>query len=134
ELRHMYEDWNFFRTYVSNVEMTLTKTDLAIARHYVERLVNPSLHHLFEAVVDEYHRTAEEIQAITGAELLAEKPMLRRTLAVRDAYLDPLNVLQVEMLHRSRSEAAAGRTANEELQRGLLLTINGIAAGMRNTG
>jgi phosphoenolpyruvate carboxylase len=129
ELRRMYDDWHFFRTYVSNVEMTLTKTDLAIARHYVERLVDPSLHHLFEAVVDEYHRTADEIRAITGAELLAEKPMLRRTLAVRDAYLDPLNVLQVEMLHRSRTGPV-----DEELQRGLLLTINGIAAGMRNTG
>ncbi|MED5221353.1 MAG: phosphoenolpyruvate carboxylase [Actinomycetota bacterium] len=134
ELRLMYENWNFFRTYISNVEMTITKTDLAIARHYVERLVDPSLHHLFEAVVDEYHRTAEEIQTITGTELLAEKPMLRRTLAVRDAYLDPLNVLQVEMLHRSRSGVAAGRSTDEELQRGLLLTINGIAAGMRNTG
>jgi phosphoenolpyruvate carboxylase len=114
--------------------MTLTKTDLAIARHYVERLVDPSLHHLFDAVVDEYHRTADEIRAITGAALLAEKPMLRRTLAVRDAYLDPLNVLQVEMLHRSRSGLLDGQPANEELQRGLLLTINGIAAGMRNTG
>ena len=129
ELRLMYQDWHFFRTFVSNVEMTLTKTDLSIARHYVERLVDPSMHHLFDAVVDEYHRTEAEIRAITGTELLAEKPMLRRTLAVRDAYLDPLNVLQVEMLHRSRSGLS-----NEELQRGLLLTINGIAAGMRNTG
>ena len=99
------------------------------ARHYVERLVDPSLHHLFDTVVDEYHRTVGEVKAITGEDLLAEKPMLRRTLAVRDAYLDPINVLQVEMLHRSR----AGEVS-EELQRGLLLTINGIAAGMRNTG
>ena len=95
----------------------------------MNRLVDPSLHHIFDLVVAEHSLTKQMVAQVTGTELLAEKPMLRRTLAVRDAYLDPINVLQVEMLHRSR----AGEVS-EELQRGLLLTINGIAAGMRNTG
>ena len=83
---------------------------------------------MFEMITAEYALTVASLRRVTGADLLADRPLLRRTLNVRDPYLDPLNVLQVELLKRSRSGDP------ERYRRGLLLTINGIAAGMRNTG
>jgi phosphoenolpyruvate carboxylase len=125
----MQEKWLFMQTFVSNVEMTLTKTDLAIASRYVKQLVDPKHHHLFDRITEEYVRTREEISQITGNAPLDRLPILQRTLAVRDYYLDPLNYLQVSLLERSRSGQR-----DEQLERALLLTVNGIAAGMRNTG
>ena len=131
-LGEMFADWAFFRSFVSNVQMTLAKTDLGIAAHYVEELVAPGDRGAFEVIRAEHARTLEEVLLLTGQdELLQSAPVLKRTLELRDAYLAPLHALQVSLLARSR---ASGEAVDPALRRALLLTINGIAAGMRNTG
>jgi phosphoenolpyruvate carboxylase len=120
----------FLQAFLSNVEMTLAKTDLSIARRYVDRLVPPSHRHLFDLIEAEHDRTVTEVTRLTGRGILANNPVLARTLAVRNIYLDPLNYLQVSLLERSRRFGGQ----DPQLRRALLLTVNGIAAGMRNTG
>jgi phosphoenolpyruvate carboxylase len=135
QLEQMHAEWHFFGNFLSNVAMTLAKTNMDIAGHYVHTLVPAELHHLYEAIQAEYQLAVGEVLRITGgSELLAGHPVLRRTLDVRDTYLAPLHYLQVALTYRLRADQRAGRRPEPEVARALLLTVNGIAAGMRNTG
>jgi len=135
DLRQMYLEWPFFSTFISNVEMTLAKTDLAVARQYVEHLVPPELHYLFERIVAEHEVTVKEVLAVTNStRLLESQALLATTLETRDRYLRPLQMMQIQLLERVRAQRERGLEVDVVLQRALMLTINGIATGLRNTG
>ena len=123
--------WAFFTNLVGNVEMALAMTDLRIAEFYVDNLVEPGLQSIFDDIRLEYEVTVREVLRLLGTTtLLARHPVLRNTLAVRAVYLEPLHHLQVELLAQRRRE----RATDPDLDRALLLTVNGIAAGLRSTG
>lgn len=130
-LQKMYKSWPFFSTLISNMDMVLAKTDLAVASRYAQLVEDKKLRQqVFSRIVAEWERTTEALAQITGKEQrLSDNPLLARSIKNRFPYLDPLNHLQVELLKRHR----AGDT-NARLRRGIHLTINGIAAGLRNTG
>ena len=130
-LRRMFHAWPFFQTLLSNMDMVLAKSDLAIASRYAELVTEDGLRdRVFGAIRREWELTRKHLLAIEEQEdFLADNPLLRRSIQQRFPYMDPLNHLQVELLKRHR----AGET-DERVARGLHLTINGIAAGLRNSG
>ncbi len=140
-LQRMAAHWPFFRTLLSNVDMVLAKSDLAVASRYAELVQDADLRQrIFGSIAAEWTRSREALQQITGqAEFLADNPLLKRSIANRFPYMDPLNHLQIELLRRYRHAQAEGlpadsTRASERLRRGIHITINGIAAGLRNSG
>ena len=135
-LRDMFKEWPFFATLLSNMDMVLSKTDLAVASRYAELVADKKLRNsIFKRIVAEHECTTACLTAVTGAkERLANNPLLARSIKNRFAYLDPLNHLQVELIKRHRAATADGRKSDERVHRGIHLSINGIAAGLRNTG
>ena len=134
-LQRMHRQWPFFRTLLSNLDMVLAKSDLRVAARYVELVEDKRLaRRIFTAIRAEWDRVAQALAQITGeARRLQSNPALARSIEHRFPYLDPLNHLQVELLRRYRGqrEAAAHQA---RLQRGIHISINGVAAGLRNTG
>ena len=130
-LQKMYRQWPFFRALLSNMDMVLAKSDLALASRYSELVTDTRLRkRVFAAIEAEWHRTAEALGQITGEKhRLASNAALARSMRHRFPYIDPLHHLQVELVRRYREGKA-----DERVRRGIHISINGIAAGLRNTG
>ena len=125
------ERWPFFRTVLSNMAQVLAKADMGLAARYAELVADETLRRrVFDKIVDEHERTIAMHKLITGHDdLLADNPALARSVFNRFPYLEPLNHLQVELLRRYRSG-----DDDELVQRGILLTMNGLATALRNSG
>jgi phosphoenolpyruvate carboxylase len=127
----MHDDWPFFRTVLSNMDMVLAKSDIAIASRYAELVADAKLRQaIFSRLREEWQASIEAVLAITRQQTLLESnPLLARSIRNRFPYIDPLNHVQIELLRRHR----AG-DADPGVVQGIHLSINGIAAGLRNSG
>jgi phosphoenolpyruvate carboxylase len=133
--REMYRSWPFFRSTIDLMEMALAKADAGIAAHYDRHLVPADHQDLGDMLRQRLQRAIDVVLDVTGhQQLLAGNPVLRRSIDVRNPYVDPINLLQVELLRRLRGAMDAQTEDTVWLRRALLVTINGVAAGMRNTG
>ena len=130
-LQAMDHDWPFFKTLLSNMDMVLAKSDLALASRYAELVTDKKLRKkIFTAIEQEWQRTTQALEQITGEkQRLANNAALQRSIRHRFPYIDPLHHLQVELVRRHRAGLS-----DERVKRGIHISINGIAAGLRNTG
>jgi phosphoenolpyruvate carboxylase len=127
QLQRMYAEWPHFRAVIDNVEMVLAKSDLDIARRYVE-LAPEDLRGLWDRIEAEHKRTREWVKRVNGSRhLLDGNPSLQRSISLRNPYVDPMSFLQVELLRRKRA-------GEPDVERPILLSLSGIASGLRNTG
>ena len=135
-LREMYEGWPLFNTILNNAEMSLLKADMGIASLYVDLVPDKKLgREMFRAIRAEYDRTRDVVLSISGhAHLLEEEPVTQHAVQLRNPYVDPLNYIQVEMLRRIRALADQESEEAQSIREVISITINGIAAGLRNTG
>ncbi|NJN82254.1 MAG: phosphoenolpyruvate carboxylase [Caldilineaceae bacterium] len=132
-LRKIYREWPFLRTVIDNIQLGMAKSDMAISSLYAQLTDGETRRLVFDDIAEEYARTERAILAITGADqLLAGEPWLHHSIRVRNPYVDPLNYIQVELLRRLRSQPFAPNAA--KLQEAILLSVNGVAAGLQNTG
>lgn len=131
-LQEMYQQWPFFRSTVDNLQMALMKADLITAKQYAKLVDNQSIgERIFANIVEEYNRTKKVLLAITGdQELLDNTPTIKESIHRRNPYVDPLNFIQINLIKELRSQPIV----DDELVKQVLYTINGIAAGLRNTG
>ncbi|QRI83540.1 phosphoenolpyruvate carboxylase [Glaesserella parasuis] len=131
-LKEMCTEWPFFSTRIGMLEMVFSKADLWLAEHYDQRLVPQYLHRLGNTLRNQLAADINSVLSLAHeGQLMADLPWVAESIALRNVYTDPLNLLQVELLQRLRAE---GENPNPALEQALMITITGIAAGMRNTG
>jgi len=132
-LRRLYGEWSFFRVVVDNAQREMARARLEISAHYAALAEQSVADHFHHHITTDFAAARAAILEVTGrAELLAENPVIRRSIALRNPYTDVLNLLQVELLRRYR--AAQSDEERERLRQLLFLSINGIAAAMQSTG
>ena len=135
QLEAMCRDWPFFSTRLGMLEMVFAKADLWLAEYYDQRLVDQSLWPLGKQLRDQLDSDIKAVLTIANdAHLMADQPWIAESIALRNVYTDPLNVLQAELLHRSRQQETNGEEVDPRVEQALMVTIAGVAAGMRNTG
>ena len=132
----MYREWPFFQTMIDNAQLTLTKADMGIAAHYTTLVRNDEIRErIFGLIKAEYDRTVAAVLKVIGQEnLLDNEPVLQRSVALRNPYIDPLNYIQVEMIRRLRFQQVNQGGDETPIRAVIELTINGVSHGLKNTG